>query len=212
MVAGIVGAVLALVIGALVTLATRRKARAFLAALAARGPTAMRAEIDRTLPPATALDRKNAWRVRERMAALALVGDLAAVEREVATQQGGLDALAVAQSAGLYALTLHGREPAQAAERLAALARRAEAELTGMKARLLVPPTRALAELGAALAGRGAPPATTVTLERFVRQQPLVRLVVWQGLARACEAHGDARAARFKAELQRLQGGAGATS
>jgi hypothetical protein len=179
------------------------RARTFHATLAAIGPTALRARIDREHPAAAAIHHRNARVQRTRMAALALLGDTSAVDREVATHQGLLLDLAQVQTIGLLALALRGREPARAAVRMRALADRASRELAGALAADALPAILAYASLADALVGAAPPPISTAALERATRTEPLVRALVWESFTRVLR---DPRAARFRRDLARMRG------
>jgi hypothetical protein len=181
----------------------RQRARAFHAALTAIGPTALRARVDRDHPAAAAIDHRNARALRTRMAALALLGDISAIEREVATHQGLLLDLADVQTIGLLALALRGREPARAAVRLRALADRASRELAGALAAGALPTILSFASLAEALVGAAPPPISTAALERATRTEPLVRALVWESFTRVLR---DPRAARFRRDLAGIRG------
>jgi hypothetical protein len=202
------GALIGLIIGIVMAASAasgRKKANAFIVSLATEGPQAMRARIDAEFPYAGRLDVKNVRTNRRRVAALSLVGDLGAIEREIAACQGKPELVCQVQGIGLLALALYGPDAAGAAARLTALAQHTKASVKGLAKKIVVPWTEGYAALAAALAGQGPAPSDIVTLEKSVMGEPLVHVVVWQALVRVLEASAEPqRATRFRGELDRM--------
>lgn len=152
------------------------------------GPEAARTLLDASIKPVTKIPLSKILDQRERMAGLAVLGAVDALEQELAAHEGALTSVVQVGAIGLLGLALR-KDPAEAAERLDALATRMEQE-GGRAMALVKKKTRALAHLAAGLAGTPIPVDKLLTIEQLASDGGLVQLVVWQALSLAMRKAG----------------------
>lgn len=174
----------------LVMLAQRsgRRKKLIKALASPEGPEAARAQLDASIKPVTKIPLSKILDQRERMAGLAVVGAVEALEQELAGHDGALTSVVQVGALGLLGLALR-KDPAEAAARLDALATRMEQE-GGRAMALVKKKTRALAHLAAGVAGTPIPVDKLLTIEQLANDGGLVQLVVWQALSQAMRRAG----------------------
>ena len=190
----IIGAIVGVIVSLIMLLARRGFRTKFLRALNEGGPTAARALLDRKAEPATKLGINQILSQRERMAALALLGDVAALEQEIAGHRGPLTAVVQVNALGLLGVAVRSADPGDAVRRLDELATQMERE-GGRTFALVKKKTRALAVLAQGLTGREIPSQTRMTLDSFSGDGGMVQLLVWQATAQALEKTGQTQQA-----------------
>ena len=157
--------------------------------------------IDARYPAAADVQRGNAYVLRERFAALALVGEFDGLARELAALRGDPAWHAIAAAAGQIGIAIAADEPRPAIAELHALLAAAERRRTWSFApdRMVRP----LVALGDALVG--AATADPVELGQISRKAPLLRAVIDTGLVRL---RGGANLARAAAASDTTSSGA----
>jgi hypothetical protein len=193
----IIGAVIGLVVSMVMLLARKGTRKKLLQTLKAEGPEAARRLLDEKLPPLTKIPLGKILDQRERMVALAILGDLPALEQEIAAHRGTLTAVVQVDAIGLLGIALRSPDPSDAVARLDALATRMEKE-GGATMALVKKKTRALAVLGKGLTGEPIPSQTRLVLESLTGDGGMVQLLIWQAIARSLEKGG--------AQLEQAQG------
>ncbi len=188
------GAITGAVVGLVVSLAMiwhrARWAKRFLAALEGSGAGPARVLLDQGRPAAAKLSLGKLLSSRERMAGLTLLGDVEALQAEVAGHTGPLTAVVQVGAVGLLGLTLRGSDRAAAARELDALATRMETE-GGAMMKLVKQQTRALATLARCVAdGRPVPQEIHGTVGALAKNGKLVEAVVYQAVLEATRAAG----------------------
>lgn len=184
----IIGGAIGLIVS-LVMLAKRSgRRKKLVAALANQGPEAARELLDAALPPLAKIPLSKILDQRERMAGLALVGDVDALRQEIADHEGPLTAHAQVDAIAYLALVVRG-EVEEGSQGLEALAQRVEQE-GGRGLMLVKRKVRALAELAKAVAGSALIPAQRLQVESVAGEGGLVQVLVWQGLSLALRAEG----------------------
>jgi len=192
----IIGAVVGGVVSLVMILMRKGLRKELLRLLKQQGPEAARRFLDRKIPATRKLGINQILNQRERMAALALLGDTEAIDQEVAGHHGVLTATVQVGAIGLLGLTLRGADPAEGAARLDALATKMEQE-GGRTMALVKKKTRALAVLANAMAsGERIPSEVRLTLESFSGDGGMVQLLVWQATAIALEKLGQEQQAQ----------------
>jgi len=191
----IIGAIVGVIFSLVMLLARRGFRTKLLRALKEGGPEAARALLDRKVEPATKVGVNQILSQRERMAALALLGDVAALEQEIAGHRGTLTAVVQVNALGLLGVAVRSADPADAARRLDELAAQMERE-GGRTFALVKKKTRALAVLAQGLTGREIPSQTRMTLDSFSGDGGMVQLLVWQATAQALEKTGQTQQAQ----------------
>jgi hypothetical protein len=194
------GALIGLVVGLVMTIITwqknKKRGGAVLEALETPNGEATALEaLNRSTRSVSLVKLGDVVPQKERMAALAIIGDGSAIIREIDQHEGKDSVLAQVHSIALLGARLRGVP--EAASRLDGLATRFEAEggrLLG-KAKSDV---RALADLAAAIDGKHMPRPSEVAVRLLsTSASPMVRLVVLEALAQSAEAAGgDATAQR----------------
>jgi hypothetical protein len=186
----IIGAVVGLVVSLVMILMRRGLRKEFLRLCREQGAPAARAFLDRKIRPTTRLRLSDILNQRERMSALALLGDGESLEREIDGHSGPLTAVVQVDAIGLLGLAVRSGDPAPWVQRLEALATRMEQE-GGRTMVLVKKKTRALAGLGQGLLGQAIPSATRMTLESFSGDGGMVQILVWQATSLALQRAGQ---------------------
>lgn len=190
----LMGAIIGAVVGLLVTMIMlsqrNRRKKAFLTALNSQGPEAARAFLDSAIKPRAKMGVSHILDQRERMAGLALLGDVQAIEAEHANHTGPLTAEVQVGAIALLGVALRSDDPRDAAGRLDALATRFEGEGGRMMA-LVKKKTRAMAAVAAGLTGKPVPREMRDQIASMASgETPLVKLCLYAAMARAIEAIG----------------------
>jgi hypothetical protein len=190
MVAGVVVAVAAAITAA----QGEKKGKQIFAELHARGLDAALALVDQLYPRSDPYG----W---ERMAVLALIGDVPTLEREVPLLAVKPPMLYRAQAVGLLGFALAGKNVGPAAARMRELADRFEREAPRM-ATLPKKWMRAIAELGTAVDARDPSRLARTLLVQATRGAPMQRLLFWEAMIRVFELAGDVeKANHVRADL-----------
>ena len=186
----IIGAIVALIV-ILVSVSKRKGAqKKLLAALQAGGAAAARPVLDKAYAPVEKLRLSQIVEQGERMAGLALIGDLHSLEAELAMHTGSLTAVAHVDALGLIGLAIRSPDPTSAAARLDELATKVEQE-GGMTMGQVKKKTRALAALAQGVAGMPISPDHRGRLATVAGDGAMTALLIWQGLAQALYRMGD---------------------
>lgn len=185
----IIGAVVGLIVSLVMMLGRKGTRKKLLEALRAAGRETARALLDQKLPPLTKIPLGKIIDQRERMAALAILGDVAALEAELPAHRGALTAVVQVNAVALLGIAVRSPDPRDAAARLDALATRMEQE-GGATMALVKKKTRALAVLAKGLTGEPIPSQTRMVLDSLTGDGGMVQLVIWQALAQALEKAG----------------------
>lgn len=189
------GAIIGLIVGLIVVLVSLSKRKGvqkrLLAALHAGGPAAARPVLDKAYAPVEKLKLNQILEQRERMAGLTVIGDLNALEAELAGHTGKLTAVVQVNALGLLGVAIRSPDPLPAAARLDALATQMEQE-GGITMGLVKKKTRALAALAQGLTGVPIAPEHRANLAKVAADGAMTALLVWQGLAQALYRVGDA--------------------
>ncbi|MFO0744447.1 MAG: hypothetical protein U1F43_02090 [Myxococcota bacterium] len=182
----LIGGVLGLIILGIMALVRSSKAKAHAAGMQQAlsvGGTGGRAALDKRLPAARSLfGDVEVARQSERIAALATLGELDAVDAEMAAYAGSTLHVATARSIGRVALALHGRDPAGQLAALEAdvqaLAAQGTNKLSLRAVASLVPVVRALG---------GAPSPTEAERAEALRFQPspVIQRLLGEAFAKA---------------------------
>jgi hypothetical protein len=201
----VIGAIIGVIFSLVMILKRKGLRKELLRLLKEQGTDAARAFLDRKHPPIKKIPIGKLLDQRERMAALALLGDTSAIEAELADHRGALTCTVQVGAIGLLGLTLRSPDPADAARRLDELATKMEQE-GGRTMKLVKKKTRALATLGKAMAeGEQIPSETRLTLESFSGDGGMVQLLTWQATAIALEkTGGDQQAAALRAKVRQI--------
>jgi hypothetical protein len=199
----IIGAVVGLIVSLFMMLGRKGTRKKLLEALRAAGPQAARGLLDEKLPPLTKIPLGKIIDQRERMAALAILGDVAALEAELPAHRGALTAVVQVNAVALLGIAVRATDPSDAAARLDALATQMEQE-GGATMALVKKKTRALAVLAKGLSGEPIPSQTRLVLDSLTGDGGMVQLVIWQALAQSLEKAGkqleQARSLRGKVQ------------
>ncbi|MBW2733470.1 MAG: hypothetical protein JRH20_13875 [Deltaproteobacteria bacterium] len=186
------GAIIGGGIGLIVSLALLLKRSAgrkkLVTSLANEGREVARERLDATHPALGKVPLSKILQQRERMAGLALVGDVDALREEIQAHDGPLTAHAQVDAIAYLALVVRG-EVEEGSQGLEALAARMEQE-GGRGLMLVKRKVRALAELAKAVAGTPLIPAQRLRVESVAGEGGLVQLLVWQALGLALRAEG----------------------
>lgn len=184
----IIGGAIGLIVS-LVMLAKRSgRRKRLVATLANQGAAEARALLDAALPAVEKIPLSKILDQRERMAGLALIGDVEALKQEIAAHSGPLTAHAQVDAIAYLALAVRGANE-EASGGLDALAQRVEQE-GGRGLMLVKKKVRALAELAKAVAGEPLDAAQRLTLDSVAGEGGLVQLLVWQALSMAMRIQG----------------------
>jgi hypothetical protein len=191
----IIGAIAGLTVSLIMILMRRGFRTTFLRALREQGPAAARAVLDGKVRAAAKIALRHIIDQRERMAALALLGDVTTIEQEMAQHTGLLTAVVQVNAIGLLGVGVRSADPSDPARRLDELATRMESE--GGRAMVLVKKkARALAVLALGLTGKPIPSPTRMTLDSFNGDGGMVQILVWQATALALERVGQTQQAQ----------------
>jgi hypothetical protein len=191
----IIGAVVGVVVSLIMLVARRNFRTKFLRALKEGGPATARQVLDGKARPATKIGINRILDQRERMAALALLGDVTALEQEIAAHTGTLTAVVQVNALALLGIAVRSADPTDAARRLDELAGQMERD-GGRTMALVKKKTRALAVLAQGLTGQSVPSQTRMTLDSFNGDGGMVQLLVWQATAQALEKTGQTQQAQ----------------
>jgi hypothetical protein len=175
----------------LIMLQKRKGRRAgFLHALKQEGAPGARQYLDKNIRASAALSAGQIIDQRERMAALAILGDVEALEREMAQHRGGLNVVTQVDAVALVGIAVRSADPADAARRLDEIAARMERE-GGVLMGLVKKKTRALATLVQFMAGQQVPLAQArPDIESFAGDGGMTGVLMWQALAMALGRNG----------------------
>jgi len=187
----IIGAVVALIVILLSVRKRKGAQKKLLAVLHAEGLAVVRPILDKSYPPVEKLRVSQIIEHGERMAGLALIGDLHALEAELAMHTGSLTTVAHVDALGLIGLAIRSPDPTSAAARLDELATKVEQE-GGITMGQVKKKTRALAALAQGVAGMPISPDHRGRLATVAGDGALTALLIWQGLAQALYRMGDA--------------------
>jgi hypothetical protein len=200
----LIGACVGLVI-ALVQLAQRSSGyKRLITALETQGREMARAAIDRNQRGVIDLRAEKVLEQRERMAALAVVGDLPSLREEIQTHRGKIVVLARVNGMALLGLALReqGEARAQAVTKLDELAAKLEAE-GGALSKIPKKELHALAALGHALLGQPIKVDDQLPLHNLTSEKSAVGLLVAQALSLGLAATGVTAKAEEYAALVR---------
>ncbi len=206
------GAIIGGVVGFIVAFVMLKKrsgaGRRVYQALESGGAPAARAVLDPWIAPINGpIKLSKLLDTIERVAALAIIGDLDALRAELARAEGKLSAVVQVQAMGLVALVTEAEDPAQWAAELEQVAQRVEAE-GGAMLKLVKRNTRWMADVARELSGEGAVSYEhKQALAKYAGQMgPFSKPLLFKFLAKATEASGgnpDPFTARYKAALPR---------
>jgi hypothetical protein len=184
-----VGAVLGALLMLLLALSVRAHFSRVLAVLEREGPQAARRLLDQRMPARVTVSGWALVRQTERLAALAALGDVDALRREMPAHRTRLAYRVVLHRMGLLgvAVRTQGEMRAAAVRELTALADEAERDLGPAQA-LVKRHTRALAALGQALLGSALPAEHLVVVHRLARRRSFSGLLIAHALARGLRA------------------------
>jgi len=201
----IIGAVVGGIVSLIMILKRKGLRKNLLRLLKDQGSDAARALLDRKHPPIKKIPIGKLLAQRERMAALALLGDTAAIDSELAGHHGPLTCTVQVGSIGLLGVALRSADAADAAARLDELATKLEQE-GGRTMKLVKKKARALATLAKAMAhGEKIPSEARMSLDSFSGDGGMVQLLVWQATAIALEkTGGEQQAADLRAKVREL--------
>ncbi|MCA9666827.1 MAG: hypothetical protein KC503_14605 [Myxococcales bacterium] len=197
------GAIIGAIAGLVVTLvmfakrgSTRKKV---LAALSTQGPQAARAVLDKRVAPTAKISTSRFLDVRERVCALAVIGDVDALQRELEAMTGSLTVVSQVGVLGWLATALRLPDPSPAIAKVEEHASRLESEGGRMMA-LAKRKMRALADLAAALqSGAQLAADTRRDIDAVSNDGGFVQVVIWQALRRYLQAAGEAEKAEVYA-------------
>ncbi|MCC6750333.1 MAG: hypothetical protein IT371_21895 [Deltaproteobacteria bacterium] len=200
----IIGAVVGVIVSVVMLLKRGSIRKKVLGTLQAQGPAAARSLLDRRIPPTRKIALRQILDQRERMAALTIFGDVAALEEEVAAHGGSLTAVVQVNGVALLGAALRSADARPAAERLVGLAEQIERE-GGITMGLVKKKTRALATLAMGVTGVPIPTETRLTLDGLAGEGGMVQILIWQALARAVDAMGQReQAASLRRKVEEL--------
>ena len=189
----LIGAIIGGGIGLAIMLKQQRRRKNLLAVLRDQGTAAARTALDLVLPRRSAVPLGKLLDQRERMAALAIIGDHRALAAEVGGHSGKLTCVVQTDAIGWLALAIRrppGQDASEPARQLAALADRVDQE-GGITLKLVKRKTRMLARLAAAIAGEQLCADDFNEIKaQATNESPLVKLLLFQGMALAVEAAG----------------------
>jgi hypothetical protein len=200
----IIGGFVGLAVSVIMILMRRGFRATFLKALREQGAASARGVLEAKVRPTAKIGLSQILDQRERMAALALLGDVTAIEQEMAQHTGQLTAVVQVNALGLLGVGVRSADPSDAARRLEELATKMESE--GGRALVLVKKkTRALAVLARGLTGQQIPSPTRMTLDSFNGDGGMVQILVWQATAQALERVGQTQQAQgIRGKVQQL--------
>lgn len=185
----IIGAIVGLVMAFMAMQQRRGLLTKVLAALDRGGPTAARAQLDTSAPPTQELKLRDIDKQRQRMACLALIGDVEALVREIEIHRGLLTAVVQVNRVGHLGLALRsqGEQRARTIAALEELAARMESE-GGALMGIVKKQTHAIASVGRGLLGQPIPTELWVTANALSKERSVVGLVISQALGEAFAA------------------------
>ena len=185
----IIGAIVGLVVALMAAQQRRNLLTKVLAALARGGPTEARAQLDTRAPPTQKLALRDIDKQRQRMACLAILGDVEALAREIEVHHGPLTAVTQVNRVGHLGLALRsqGEQRARAIAALDEIAARMERE-GGALMGIVKKQTRAIATVGRGLLGQPIPTEPWLSANAMSREKSAVGLVVSQALGEAFAA------------------------
>ena len=177
-----------------------KKSEPIFAALHMQGPQAARALVDR-LYPASA----NVTLVTyHRMAALGLLGEAEAIERELPAHTGKPQFVAMANAIGLLGIVLHSKTETAAA-RLEDVAESFAKDAPRLMS-IAVANLRAVAGVGGAVVRGDLSRLDRPQLLKVVIGQPLTKMLVWEAMAKAFERAGELdKAKNTREEVKRFE-------
>ena len=200
------GALIGLIVGVILTVMRARSRKGIQAAvlgpLAAGDPAQARAALDKKIPPLTKIPNTKILEQRDRMAALTLLNDVQALEAETASHSGHITAVGQVNAIALLGVALRSADPADAARRLEDLATRVETE-GGRLLGLVKKQVRAFAVLARGLGGAPMSADALGPIAALANESGVTQIVLWQALARAYAAAGQAQNAEsYRARVQ----------
>jgi hypothetical protein len=188
------GAIIGLIVGIVMTVVMARKRKGIQAAvlgpLNAGDATQARAALDKKVPPLTKIPNTKIIEQRDRMAALTLLNDVQALEAEAASHSGHITALGQVNAVALLGIAVRSADPADAAQRLEALATHVETE-GGRLLGLVKKQVRAFAVLGRGLTGAPMDADALGPIASLANESGVTQIVLWQAFVRAYEASGQ---------------------
>jgi len=212
----IIGAIVGLVVVFMAAQQRRKLLTKVLAALARGGPTAARAQLDTSVPPTQELKLRDIDKQRQRMACLAIIGDVEGLAREIELHQGPLTAVVQVNRVGHLGLALRsqGEQRDRAIAALDEIATRMERE-GGALMGMVKKQTRAIATVGRGLLGQPIPTELWLPADTMSREKSAVGLIVSQALGEALAAikridRAEPYFMRVRAATQAFEGRAGA--
>ena len=198
----IIGLIVGLVMTVVMTSKQKKRKERFFKALDNNGPEAARTVLDTEVKPLAKLPMNSILDQQDRMAGLAIIGDLQTLETEIAGHTGKLVSVAQVNAIGLLGVTIRADDPADGARRLEELATRMESE-GGATTKLVKKKVRNLANLARSITGQMMPPDTSTAIQQMTTREPqLVRVLLCQGMVRAISAAGG-DPAEMRARVQK---------
>ena len=185
----IIGAVVGLIVSLVMMLGRKGTRKKLLETHKTAGLEAARRFLDQKIPPLTKIPLGKILDQRERMAALAILGDLPTIEQEIPAHRGALTAVIQVNAIALLGIAVRSADPKDAVARLDALATQMEQE-GGATMALVKKKTRALAVLAKGLTGEPIPSQTRMVLDSLTGDGGMVQLVIWQAIAQSLEKQG----------------------
>jgi hypothetical protein len=179
----LIGAVVGLVMAFMMVQQRRGLLKSVLGALAQSGPAAARTVLDGKVPQLQVVKLRDIDKQRQRMACLVLIGDVDAVEREVAQHTGDLTAITQVDAVAYLGLALRtdGERRARSIAALDAIATKMEQE-GGMLMGVVKKKTRALAALGHGLLRQPIPLDQKLQVDTMAREKSSSGLIISQAL------------------------------
>jgi hypothetical protein len=176
---------------------SRGRAKKIFEALNSQGPAAARAALEEVYPNKPGVPNP------ERIAALAILGDIPAVERELPALTGHPQFVPQVEAVGQLALVLYGPNPEHAAVKLVEVNEKIK-KVTSKLAKIPREHGDAIAHLGQALVGRA--PTSAISrpiLLRAAAGRLFMRLLFLEAIVRALEVAGEKdKAANAREELK----------
>lgn len=190
------GAVIGLIVGLIFTLITARKRKGksleVYRTFQTGGLSAARPVLDSWVPPIAGTVRtQDVPQTLERVAALGMIGDLSAVEREIGSAAGKLPVVIQIQAIGWLALVTQADDIDAAVAGLQATSERINTE-GGALLKLVKVNTANMAAVAVEVAGGPAAPEARNKLASYAGQMgPFTKPLIYAFLAKAARASGD---------------------
>jgi hypothetical protein len=182
-------------IGAMITIITVSKAKGSsdkrMRALETQGPGAARALLDTQIPPVDDLPMSKILEQKERMASLAMMGDVASLEREAPRHRGALTSIVQVNAMAMLGIAFRAPDKrAQAVAELERLATQMETE-GGALMGLVKKKTRAMAHLGRGLLGEPIHVDQHLVIQQLTKEPNATGLLVAAAWAEALRLTGQ---------------------